>query len=347
MIHIKTFLVVDGHSLAHRGYHAMTARLTAPDGTPTAMIVGFMNMLYRVQDELMPDCTIAVFDAKGKTFRHEVYSEYKASRPPLSDDLRIQLPILQELLSLCGIRVITREGVEADDSAASIVRLVRRDGNEAVVISSDKDMFQILGDGVRIIRPVKNGVSGALTYDEAAFMKEYGFSPLSMPDYLAIVGDASDNIKGVHGIGDITAAKILAKFPTLEAIYASLDSLSKSSRQKFAQAGRDSVIWTRDNLTILRDNLFDDNPDFLNECLNHGTNFEAAESLALRLGLTRVLERIGSDKKPLPREFYRKGDFPPPEADIITRDYKNELRVSPGKFQDAQRVWDLKRSSLR
>ncbi|MBQ7170521.1 MAG: DNA polymerase I [Synergistaceae bacterium] len=342
MIHIKTFLVVDGHSLAHRGFHAMSTRLTAPDGTPTAMITAFMNMLYRVQDELMPDCTIAVFDAKGKTFRHEVYGGYKASRPPLSDDLRIQIPILQELLSLCGIRVVTREGVEADDTAASIVKLIRREGSEAVVISSDKDLFQILADGVRIMRPVKNGVSGAATYDVPAFVREYGFSPLSMPDYLAIVGDASDNIKGVHGIGEITAAKILAKLPTLEAIYASLDSLPKSSRQKFEQAGRDSVIWTRDNLTILRDNLFDDDPGFLDDCINHRTNFEAAEKLALRLGLSRVLERIGSDKKPLPREFYRKGDFPPPEADIITQDYKNELRASPGKFQDAQRVWDLR-----
>lgn len=342
MIQIKTFLVVDGHSLAHRGYSALSARLTAPDGTPTAMIVGFMNMLYRVQDDLMPDCTIAIFDARGKTFRHEIYAGYKAGRKPIDDDLRVQLPILQELLSLCGIRVIIREGVEADDSVASAVKLIRRGGNEAVILTSDKDMFQLLGDGVKIIRTTKFGVTGAKIYDEAAFVKEYGFHPASFPDYLAMLGDSIDNIKGVHGVGDITAKKILAKFPTLEAVYASLDTLPKSARAKFEAAGRDSVIWTRDNLIILRDNIFDDDPDFLNDCMNYGENFEAAESLALRLGLTRVLERIGSKKKPLPREFYRKGDFPPPESDIITCDYKNELRASPAKFQDAPRVWDLK-----
>lgn len=342
VIEIKKFLVVDGHSLAYRGFHAMSAKLAAPDGTPTAMIVGFMNMLYRVQDELRPDCTVAVFDAKGKTFRHEIYGGYKAGRKPLDDDMMIQVPVLQELLRLCGIRVIIREGIEADDSAASIVKLARREGYEVSVISSDKDLFQILSDGVRIIRPVKHGVTGAKTYDESAFIREYGFLPASMPDYLAIVGDASDNIKGVHGVGEITAKKVLSRLPNIEAIYASLDTLSNAARKNFEEAGRDSVIWTRDNLTKLRDNLFDDDSQFLNDCMKTEINFEAAENLALRLGLTRVLERIGSDKKPLPREFYGKGVSISPEADIITRDYKNELRHFPEKFQDAKRVWDIK-----
>ena len=177
MIYIKTFLIVDGHSLAHRGFHALNVNLTAPDGTPTAMILGFMNMLYKVQDELMPDCSVIVFDAPGKTFRHELLKDYKADRKPLADDLRIQLPILQELLRLSGFRVVIREGVEADDVAASIARLVQSEGHEAVILSSDKDLLQVLGDGIRIMRPVKNGISGAEIYDAKSFVREYGFMP--------------------------------------------------------------------------------------------------------------------------------------------------------------------------
>ncbi|MBR1438332.1 MAG: DNA polymerase I, partial [Synergistaceae bacterium] len=139
MINIKIFLIVEGHSLAHRAYHALHTTLTAPDGTPTGMIMAFMNMLYKVQDELLPDCTVIVFDPKGKTFRSELLNDYKANRPPLADALRIQLPILQDLLRFSGFRVVVKEGVEADDAAASIAKLARREGNEAVILSSDKD----------------------------------------------------------------------------------------------------------------------------------------------------------------------------------------------------------------
>ncbi|MBQ4401819.1 MAG: DNA polymerase I [Synergistaceae bacterium] len=340
MIHIKTFLIVDGHSLAHRGFHALHANLTAPDGTPTSMITAFMNMLYKVQDELLPDCTVAVFDAKGKTFRHELLTDYKAGRSPLADDLRIQLPILQELLSKCGVKVIVREGVEADDVVASLARLTERNGHEAVILSSDKDLLQILGEHIRMMRPIKNGISGAEIYDTSSFTKEYGFHPTSMPDYLAMIGDKADNIKGIQGIGDVNAKKILAQYPTLEAIYASLNELPKSMRKKFEEAGRDAAIWRRDNLIKLRDENYED--ALLNDCMSYRIDFEAAEELALRLGLTRVLERIGSVKKPLPREFYRKDSFTPPECDIITRDYKDELRRSPERFSYAPRVWDLK-----
>lgn len=342
MINIKTFLIVDGHSLAHRGFNAVKANLTAPDGTPTSTIVGFMNMLYRVQDELLPECTVAVFDAKGKTFRHEIYAGYKAERKPLADDLRIQLPILQELLTLCGIRVVIRGGVEADDCAASIAKLARREGYEVVILSSDKDLFQVIGGDVKIMRPVKRGIAGAEIYDENSFVREYGFNPASMPDYLAIAGDSSDGIKGIHGIGDQGAKKILAKFPTIEAVYAGIDSLPKSQRDKLSAAGEESVIWTRDNLTLLRDDIFDGDTNFIDDCINAKLDFDGAEELALRLGLTRVLKRIGSTKTPLPREFFPHDESLPPQCEIITCDYKAELRESPGKFQHSPKVWDLK-----
>ncbi|MBR1657117.1 MAG: DNA polymerase I [Synergistaceae bacterium] len=342
MIHIKIFLIVDGHSLAHRAYHALHTTLTAPDGTPTGMIMAFMNMLYKVQDELLPDCTVIVFDPKGKTFRSELLNDYKANRPPLADALRIQLPILQDLLRFSGFRVVVKEGVEADDAAASIAKLARREGNEAVILSSDKDLLQILGDGIRMMRPIKNGISGAETYDCESFLKEYGFPPESMADYLAITGDKADNIQGINGIGEVGAKKILARYPKLEDIYSSLGDFAKSIRSKFEAAGRDEVIWRRDNIIILRENLFDDDENFLADCLSIKPDFDSAEELALRLGLSRVLKRIGSTKTPLPREFYSNENFRMPQAELIITDYKNELRKHPELFREAVSVWDLK-----
>lgn len=342
MIHIKTFLIVDGHGLAYRAYHAMPHTLSAHDGTPTGAIAGFVNMLYRVQDDIHPDCTVIAFDPKGKTFRHVLFRSYKSGRHPFDDSLTIQIPLIQELMTYCGYRVIVRDGVEADDVIASAAKLAERNGHDVIVLSSDKDLMQILSSHIRMKRPVKNGVTSAETYTASSFVKEYGFSPLSMPDYLAIVGDNADKINGIHGIGDKGAKKILAQFPTLEAVYASLGSFTKSVRNNLEAKGKDSAIWTRDNLILLRDNLFDNDPDFLTQCLAFKMDFDKAEGLALRLELTRVLERIGSSKKPLPREFFTQGSSLPPECDIITRDYKHELRNFPGHFSNDVRVWDLK-----
>lgn len=336
VIEIKTFLIVDGHSLAHRAFHALPPNLTSPDGTPTGMIMAFMNMLYKVQDEIHPDCSVMVFDAHGKTFRHEYSSDYKAQRARTPDDLRVQLPLLQELLDDLGYRVVVREGVEADDVAASIARLVQREGHEAVVLSSDKDLFQILGPRIRMMRPVRNGISGAEIYDRDSFVKEFGFKPESMADYLAIIGDKADNIAGITGIGEKGAQNILSTYPTLEAIYSSLSELKKSTRSKLEAAGRDEVIERRDRLIVLRDNLFDDDTNFLDNCLNKTLDFDKAEDLALRLGLTKVLKKIGSKKTPLPREFYVQERST--VTDIITIDYKEELRTR--RFSSS--VFDLR-----
>ncbi len=305
------------------------------------MIYGFMNMLYKVQDNILPDCTIIVFDAPGKTFRHKLQNDYKANRPPIPDDLRLQLPLLQELLRLCGFNVVMLDGVEADDVTASLAKLVHDEGHEAVILSSDKDLLQVLGDGIRMMRPVKNGISGAEVYDAKSFMKEYGFNPASMPDYLAITGDKADNIMGIAGIGTKGAMKLLAQYPTLEAIYASLDTFTKSMREKLQAADRDKVIWRRDSLTMLKDNLFEGKSDFLNECLNARADFKGAEEMALHLELKRVLKRLGSKQAPFPREFSPNGNAMP-ECVRITIDYKGEYRSRPEKFTGVETVWDIK-----
>ena len=322
----------------------MSVKLTAPDGTPTAMIVGFVNMLFRVQDDFMPDCTVIVFDARGKTFRHELLPDYKANRTPPEEDFRIQLPILAELLNYLGCTVLIREGVEADDVVASFARLAQSQGHEVIIISSDKDLMQLLGTGIRLMRPVKHGVKFAEIYDVDLFVKEYGFMPSSFADYLSIVGDRSDNVKGVPGIGDKGASQILSVYPTLEEIFASLDDLPKSQRKKLQDYGLEAAKWTRDNIIKLKEDIFTGDYEFLNQCINRKLDFENAENLAFRLALSRVLYRIGSTKIPPQRAELDTSakKIVMPQADILTLDYKEEFTNHPELFDSSKKIWDLK-----
>jgi DNA polymerase-1 len=180
-------LIVDGHGLAFRAFYAVPF-LSAPDGTPTNAILGFVNMLTKVEEEVGPDACAVVFDAPGPTFRHELYKEYKARRKPTPEEFKPQIPLLRDLLAALGYPVVMEPGVEADDVIASMALAAAREGKEAIIVTSDKDLFQVIGPGVKMLRPQK-GITALKIYDEAAFTEEFGFPPQSMPDYLALLGD--------------------------------------------------------------------------------------------------------------------------------------------------------------
>ncbi|MDY6399730.1 MAG: DNA polymerase [Synergistales bacterium] len=355
----KTFLIIDGHGLAYRGYYAIKANLSAPDGTPTRMLVGAMNALFKVQKEIHPDCTVIVFDAAGKTFRHELLPDYKAKREKTPDDFRIQLPILKDLLKFSGYKIISRESVEADDVIASLAKHIQNKGHHAVIFTSDKDLFQLLGTGVTMLRPVSKG--NVEIYDVSTFAEEYKFMPSSMADFLAIAGDSVDNIKGVEGIGDDGAKKLLAQFPTIEEIYKNIDKIDTRNKNKLKAFGIEKTLWIRENLTKLRDNLFDDDVNILDECLNCKSDIEKAIELAERLALKKVLEHLkknpdDEDDKTPPSHFVShlplageassdttwQGEAIKPECDLMTLDFKNELKDNPQKFADNPKIWDLK-----
>lgn len=219
----RKILLVDGHGLAFRAFYAIR-ELNAPDGTPTNAIVGFFNMFQKIKDEWGPDLYGVIFDAPGPTFRHEAYEEYKASRKPTPPEFKAQLPHILELLDVMGVPVIMREGVEADDVIASSACAAAEQGMETLVLSSDKDILQILDRDVQVLRPVK-GISSFTTMDGGSFAQEYGFPPSSMPDYLALLGDAVDNVPGVPGVGEKTAKRLLADYGTLEGIYDNIGEL--------------------------------------------------------------------------------------------------------------------------
>ena len=281
---MERVLIIDGHGLAFRAFYAVPL-LNAPDGTPTNAILGFMNMLIKVEDEVAPCCCAVVFDAPGPTFRHEIFPEYKAGRKPTPEEFKPQIPLLKELLMSLGYPVVMEQGVEADDVIASMARCVVEDGRQAVVVSSDKDLLQILGNGVKMLRPVK-GITVLKDYDEASFSEEYGFSPQSMPDYLALMGDAADNVPGVPGIGEKTALQLMGESATLEQIFESLDNLKPAVRKKL-EAGKESAFSSRD-LIRLRFDLPTD------PCSMRKTSPDLNEAFALckRLGLAKLTDKL-------------------------------------------------------
>ena len=332
----SSILIIDGHSIAHRAYHASLAtkkNFSAPDGTPTGMIFIFMNMLYKVQKDLRPDFTIIIFDSGGKTFRHELQEDYKATRKPLDEALKIQLPILQDLLTFSGHKIISRPGVEADDVVASLSKLAQAQGHEAIILSSDKDLLQILDTGIKMLRPIQRGVSDPEIYNIENFKSEYGFMPSSMIDYLAMTGDTADNVHGIEGIGEKTAKNLLAQYPTLEEIFSSIENLKTAVRKKLEACGLEHALWIRDNLIRLKDNLFDNEKNFLDDCLSLKPDNEKATALASRLALTRVLEHL---------KF--QDSFAPvivaPDCDEVVIDLKAELRKNPALIN--KKIFDLK-----
>jgi len=352
-------LIIDGHGLAHRGFSAMRdKKLNAPDGTPTNMIYVFMNMLYKVQNEYKPDCTVVAFDAGGKTFRHELLPDYKEGRPALDDDFKIQLPILQDLLKFHGHKIIAIQNIEADDIIASFSKIAQAKGHEIFILTSDKDFFQLLNPDVKVIRTIKQGIKEAKLYDIEEFFKEFNFMPESFADYLAILGDKVDNIPGINGVGEKGAMKVVSQFSTLEKIFENTDKFDTRLKKNFLAADLEKAVWARDNLIKFKYDVLDNCENILDECLNFKPEYENALSLAERLALTRVINylqkilgikinseiKLKSEEKFFTPEIKNKKNFEAvsPVCDLITRDYKFELKNAPEIFTDNKKIWDFK-----
>ena len=284
----KKILIVDGHGLAYRAFYAVRP-LNAPDGTPTNAIMGFMNMLTRAEESISPEAVVVAFDAPGPTFRHEMLPQYKATRKPSPDEFKQQTPLLQELLRLMGYPLLIESGVEADDVIGSLAVMAAASGCGAVILSSDKDLMQVLRPGVTMLRPVKNGVSEAAFYDADAFEAEHGFPPSSVPDYLALLGDASDNVPGVKGVGEKIAGDLIARWKTLEGIFDSIEEVKPAVRKKLEAAGLEKVCWGRGIIRLRLDVPLD-----LDVCLASRPDVPAASELAARLGLRKVMNRLAA-----------------------------------------------------
>ena len=245
--------IIDGSSYLYRAYHAMPP-LSTSKGQPTGAIKGVTNMLMNLKKDSEGSPIVVVFDAKGKTFRNEIYSEYKANRPPMPDDLREQLEPLKNICKAIGFPLIEIAGVEADDVIATIVKLAKEKKFKAVVSSLDKDLMQLVEDSNTTIM---NTMTHQI-FDEKKVFEKFGVKPNQIRDMLALVGDSSDNIPGVPKVGQKTAAKWLNEFDNLEGIIANAESIKgvvgENLRNSLAELDRNvDLVSLRDDVDIETD----------------------------------------------------------------------------------------------
>ena len=226
---MKKLVLIDGSSYIYRAYYALPP-LTSPKGEPTGAVYGFIRMISKLLNELSPDYIAVVFDAPGKTFRHQEYKEYKAQRKETPDDLKIQIPKIKEIIRLFGIKVLEKEGYEADDIIATLAKKGQEKGFEVYVVTPDKDMLQLVEENIYVLNPVT-----CKLYDREAVKEKYGIYPEQFVDYQAIVGDSVDNIIGVKGVGPKTASKLLQEYENLKNILENIDKLPDRIKKAFEE----------------------------------------------------------------------------------------------------------------
>jgi DNA polymerase-1 len=244
-------LLVDGHSLLFRAYHALPP-LTRPDGMPTGAVYGFANMLLKAVADFEPSRVAVAFDSSAPTFRHEQYAAYKGQREAAPDDFRVQVPLARRLLELLEIPCVALDGWEADDIIGTLATTFARDGWTVLVLTGDRDLLQLVGPGVDVLL-TRKGLSDLERLDAEGVRAKLGVGPQYVPDLKGLMGDASDNIPGVPGIGEKSAVALIQRYGHLEDVFAHLDAIPEA-RWKKALAGQQAVaLASRELATIRRD----------------------------------------------------------------------------------------------
>jgi len=241
-------MAIDGNSLVNRAFYAIR-QLSTREGVPTNAIYGFLNMYYKLLSELEPDSVCVCFDLKAKTFRHNMYDGYKAQRKPMPEDLAAQIPLLKQCLDLMGVARMEMEGYEADDLLGTLARRCHENGDECVIVTGDRDSLQFVAEGAKVALVItKMGQTSTEVYDDALFAEKYqGLSADKIVDLKAIMGDKSDNIPGIPGIGVKGAMDLLVKYGSLTGIYDNLETgtFTPSVRKKLTE-GKDLAFLSYD-----------------------------------------------------------------------------------------------------
>ncbi|MEM7345245.1 MAG: DNA polymerase I [Chloroflexota bacterium] len=323
----QTLVLIDGHALAYRAYFGMPATFTTSDGDPTHAVYGFTNMILAVWKEYDPDYFIVTFD-RGDTFRHSMYTEYKATREKMPDDLRSQIEKIEALVKAFNMPVFTKENYEADDLLGTLANQAAARDIEALIVTGDRDAFQLVAPNIKVLISGKRFADREV-YDEARVEDRYGVTPIQLIDMKGLVGDTSDNIPGVKGIGEKGAAKLIQQYSTLEDIYDNLENIAKGMRAKL-ETDRENAFLSRDLGRIITDV-----PDIeLNIEAGRTTDFDIVEvaNLFVKLEFNTIFNRIpGAPQDKLPEDIATVAPPPkpaepgPPDGAYITVDTPEKL----------------------
>ena len=284
-------LILDGNSVINRAYFGVKP-LTTRDGLYTHAVFGFLNILERMQKEEQPDAVAVAFDLHGPTFRHQRYDGYKATRHPMPEELAQQMPIMKQVLQAMSIPIYECQGWEADDVIGTVGKICSNNAWQCVIVTGDRDSLQLIDDHVNVKLIIsKPGQTTATLYTQELFRQEYGFEPKKLIDLKALMGDSSDNIPGVAGVGPKTAKELLAKFGSLDGVYAHLEdaSIRPKLREKL-EAGRDNAYLSYELATIVPEAPIDFAPE---DALLQPYHKQELYQLFQKLEFVRLIDKYG------------------------------------------------------
>lgn len=297
---MKQLIAIDGNSLMHRAYHALPP-MTTRAGVPTGALHGFLSMLLKLI-ERSPDYLVVAFDMHGPTFRHESFEEYKAGRKETEDDLRAQFPVLKELLCEMGIAVCETPRFEADDILGTFAKKCEAEGIDALLVTGDRDALQLIGERTHVLM-TKKGISETIEFDRDVLKEQYGLEPDRMRDLKGLMGDNSDNIPGIAGVGEKTAMKLLEEYGTLENVLAHAGEIKGKLGEKVA-AGAESARLSYELGTICTTAPI---PLSIEDCAFDPSAMSGARTKLLELEMRGLAARIGGDA---PRETAEQAAVP-------------------------------------
>ena len=288
---MKKLLILDSNSILNRAFYGVRY-LSAKDGTPTNAIYGFLNILLKLIKEQEPDYICAAFDVKAPTFRHKQYEGYKAQRKPMPEGLAAQMPLAKDVLRAMGVTILEKEGYEADDIIGTVARLCEESEISCFIATGDKDDLQLASDKTKVILTVtKSGYNETIIYDDKAVKEKYHVTPTEFIDVKALMGDPSDNIPGVKGVGEKTAMSLIEKHHSIEYIYENIDDIGlKGAMLQKMKDGREMAFMSKELATINRNTPIEFNAE---ECVFDGfeNNCELYEILK-RLELNSIIKKL-------------------------------------------------------
>ncbi|MDR3629345.1 MAG: DNA polymerase I [Desulfocapsaceae bacterium] len=283
--------LIDGSAYIYRAYHAIVP-LSNSRGVPTHAVLGFVNIIHRLLKEKKPEYMAVAFDSRGPVFRHEMYPDYKANRPSMPEDLAVQIPYIKRFVAACNIPSFEKPGVEADDIIASASRYLAGQGYEIIIVSSDKDLLQLVGDHVVMWDPMRDRV-----YDAEEVRKKYNVGPEQLLDCFALIGDSSDNVPGVAGIGPKTAEKLINEHGSLDGVYGQLEKMKASKMKQRLEESRDMAYLSRQLINLKTD--VDVSSNIADYCLPRADD-EQLQELYKELEFKRLIQDVDTADAAIP-----------------------------------------------
>lgn len=327
---MNKLLIIDGNSILNRAYFGIRM-LNAPDGTPTNAVYGFLNILFKQLDEIKPDGVCVAFDVKEKTFRHKMYDKYKAQRKPAPEDFLVQIPLIKEVLKAMNIACLEKPGYEADDIIGTVSRICDENQKDCFILTGDKDDLQLASKNVKICLVItRMGQTTTTVYDDDGVVDKYGVTPLEFIDVKGLMGDTSDNIPGVAGVGEKTAFSLISQYKSIENIYENIENIqvTKSVRSKL-ENGRDDAFMSKKLATI--DRFVPDDYNIDNYSLKEYEN-----------SLADILLRLNF------KQFIAKLNLKPQKAEIVKFDKKCQIVSSEilSEIKDGEVVYKYNKGSI-